>query len=187
MRILNLIKPIWMLKSSSRNVFFHKKIHKKWFHQSFIKLTNEKDSKLTLKIETDSRSKEHKKTEEPKNDKQFNESKGFRKEKTPLQRLLRVKDYADWIFFLFLASGVYIWYKKEKEKKEVEKKFEVEWIKIPNFSYKLFTCCGFYLPEFIFKNLNNFKNFKTRKEDIWIISFPKSGLTFFNLYVSKIK
>ena len=59
------------------------------------------------------------------NSRGFNKNQ-FKREKTPLQRLLSVKDYADWIFFLFLASGFYIWYQKQKEKKEREKKFEVE-------------------------------------------------------------
>lgn len=166
MRFINLPKLIWRFQVNSQKFLLLSKVHKNYLHFSFKncleeKQSNEiKDTKIKSKEETS---------------KSFNKNQ-FKREKTPLQRLLSVKDYADWIFFLFLASGFYIWYQKQKEKKEREKKFEVEWIKIPYFNHKIFTCSGFFLPEFIFKHLNNFKNFRGRKDDIWIVSFPKSGI-----------
>lgn len=102
----------------------------------------------------------------------------YKKNQSPITKLMRVKDYADWIFVIFLVTGIVIWYKKQKAKKETEKKFDVEWLSIPHFKPKIFTCSGFYLPDFVVKQLPDFKEFKKRKDDVWIVSFPKSGFLY---------
>jgi hypothetical protein len=95
---------------------------------------------------------------------------------SPIRKLLRVKDYLDLVIFGVLIFGVYSFYTKRKEKEKNEKKYEIKWLSVPLFKHKLFHCNGFYLPEFIAKKLSELKSFEPRKDDIWIVSFPKSGL-----------
>lgn len=107
---------------------------------------------------------------------------------SPIRKLIRVKDYLDMLIFFFLALGIYIGYKNLKKKQENEQKFNIEWLNIPLLKHKIFTCNGFYLPEFIARHLSQFKEFKVRKDDVWIVSFPKSGLLkllFFKEFFSK--
>lgn len=94
---------------------------------------------------------------------------------SPIRKLLRVKDYVDLVFFLLLSFGIYYGYKKYQEKKKTEKQFTIEWITLPKFKNKCFKSNGYILSDHFAKNLNNFKEFKHRKGDIWICSFPKSG------------
>ncbi len=89
-------------------------------------------------------------------------------EQSPIRKLLRVKDLVDFIFISFLISGIYIGYKNYNEKKENESKFEMEWLNVPNLKHKLFKCNGYFLPEFLSKNVNNIKNFRMRKDDVWV-------------------
>lgn len=99
-------------------------------------------------------------------------------EESPIRKLLRVKDLVDMFILIFLATGIYIGYKKVKEKNANDKKFNLEWLNIPFLKHKIFTCNSFFLPEFLAKSLSDFKEFKPRKDDIWIVSFPKSGTTW---------
>lgn len=97
---------------------------------------------------------------------------------SPIRKLLYVKDYVDFLIILFLGTGIYIGYKNFKSRNEHEKKLNIEWVDVPFIKHKIFQCKNFYLPEFLCKNLENFKKFQVRKDDIWIVSFPKSGTTW---------
>ena len=97
---------------------------------------------------------------------------------SPIRKLIYVKDYVDLLFIIFLITGIYIGYKNSKSRSEHDKKFNIEWINVPFIKHKIFTCNNFYLPEFLSKSLEKFKEFKVRKDDIWIVSFPKSGTTW---------
>lgn len=99
-------------------------------------------------------------------------------ENNPIRRLMRIKDFVDFLIFIFLVGGIYYGYKKYKDKDKNDEKHELTWITVPFFKHKLFTCSGFYLPEFIAKNISNLKSFEPRKDDVWVISFPKSGMNF---------
>nr|QNH68008.1 sulfotransferase-like protein 1 [Brachionus koreanus] len=110
-----------------------------------------------------------------------NESKNTpppRKELSPIRKLLYTKDYLDFLILAFLATGIYIGYKNSKLQKDHEKKFNIEWIDVPFTKHKIFTCNNFYLPEFLAKSLEKFKQFQVRQDDVWIVSFPKSGTTW---------
>jgi hypothetical protein len=173
------MRYLLQLKSSIRSIKFCSIVvnrcpaaQRALFHLESSPKLNDIDPKSSLKDLT--KLEPTNKNENNTNEKSKNNG-SYNKERSPLQRLLRVKDYADWIFFIFFATGVYIWYKRRKESQEIEKKFELEWLKIPDFNHKFFVCYGFYLPEFMARHLNSFKAFKPRKDDVWIISFPKSG------------
>jgi hypothetical protein len=108
-------------------------------------------------------------------------------EQSPIRKLLRVKDLVDFIFFSFLISGIYIGYKNYKTKKENESKFEMEWLNVPNLKHKLFKCNEYFLPEFLSKNVNNIKNFRMRKDDVWVFRFVLQSLLIFQkLYTFSI-
>jgi hypothetical protein len=87
---------------------------------------------------------------------------------SPIKKLLRAKDLVDFIFLAFLGCGIYIGYKNYKEKKENDLKYDLEWMNVPKLKHRLFKCDNYYLPEFIAKNLSDIKNFKMRKEDVWV-------------------
>ncbi|RNA01338.1 estrogen sulfotransferase-like [Brachionus plicatilis] len=101
-----------------------------------------------------------------------------KKEISPIRKLLFVKDYLDLLIIIFLATGIYIGYKNSKLRKDHEKKFNIEWLDIPFTKHKIFTCNNFFLPEFVAKSLEKFKQFEVRPDDVWIVSFPKSGTTW---------
>lgn len=107
--------------------------------------------------------------------KESNNSNQYKRGETPIRKLLRVKDYLDAVLFIVLCTSIYIGYKNYKKKAETEKEFEVKWIQIPRMKHKIFSSDVFYFPEFLLKNLKLFKEFKIRKDDIWVVSFPKSG------------
>ena len=102
----------------------------------------------------------------------------IKKNPASIKKLLRLKDFVDYIFLGMILTGVYIGYQKYKSNKKDEETHKVEWVKIPGLRHKVFTCNGFNLPEFLLKNLTNIKNFEPRKNDVWIVSFPKSGNSF---------
>ncbi len=103
-------------------------------------------------------------------ERQKNQQQKKHSEQSPIRKLLRVKDIVDFIFISFLISGIYIGYKNYKEKKENESKFEMEWLNVPNLKHKLFKCNDYFLPEFLSKNLNSIKNFRMRKDDVWVFN-----------------
>ena len=100
------------------------------------------------------------------------------KEVSPIRKLLRYKDVADFLYLLFLATGIYIGYKNFKARKERDLKLDLEWLSVPKLKQKLFKCNEYYFPEFLVKNLTEIKDFKTRKEDVWIATFPSIKLFF---------
>lgn len=56
-----------------------------------------------------------------------------------------------------------------------EEQSNIEWITLPNYKRKFFKRNGYILFDGFASILDNFKEFKYRKGDIWISSFPKSG------------
>ena len=97
---------------------------------------------------------------------------------SPIRKLLRVKDYVDMVMFGLMAFGFYFAYKRVKAKAENEKELAVEWHQDAKMKHKMFKCAGFYLPEYTIKHLRDIKSFETRADDIFIVSFPKSGTTW---------
>lgn len=89
---------------------------------------------------------------------------------------MKFKDLSNFSLALVAFGGFYLFMKNEEKKKTIEKKFE--WLVLPYFKHKLFTCEGFVLPEFLARDLDKFKTFETRKDDVWVVSFPKSGTTW---------
>jgi hypothetical protein len=54
-----------------------------------------------------------------------------------------------------------------------------EWLNIPEYkSNKIFSYNGFYFPDYCFNTLTGIKNLQPRKNDVWVVSFPKSGNSF---------
>jgi hypothetical protein len=113
-----------------------------------------------------------------KNDEKNNSSKSTPK-KRPVDLLL-TKKILDTIFFFILAYGCYHAYKSYKEKKTLTKAFNIEYLTDTKFKNKLFkTNLGPYiLPDYLEKLFTTLKSFELRNDDIWIVSFPKSGTTW---------
>ena len=94
---------------------------------------------------------------------------------SPIKRLMRVKDYVDFLFLCFLGGGVYYGYNQYKKNKVHEEEQEIEWVELPDVKDKHVKVKGYYLPSFTAKLLKEVKNFQVRSDDVWIASFPKSG------------
>ena len=94
--------------------------------------------------------------------------------------LLFTKKLLDSALFLFLAFAGYISYKRYKAIKNDESKFEIQYVDDEFFKKKLIkTNLGPYiLPEFLKKHISSFKSIELKNDDIWIVSFPKSGTTW---------
>ena len=98
---------------------------------------------------------------------------------TPIRKLIRAKDIVDFIFMAFIGTGIYIGYKKYSDAKQNEIALSIKWLDGDiSFFKKMFTCNDAdprYLPEYLVKILASIKSFKVRSNDVWIVSFPKSG------------
>lgn len=95
--------------------------------------------------------------------------------------LLFAKKVSEAVMFLFLAFAGYMSYKRYKASKDEQNGLKIENLVDPKFKNgKLIkTNVGDYvLPEYLKKNLPKFKLVDVRNDDVWIVSFPKSGTTW---------
>lgn len=53
----------------------------------------------------------------------------------------------------------------------------------PNYhkNFKLYEYKGFILPSFVMKNMDALKTFSSREDDIFVVSFPKTGRSIYNI------
>ena len=95
-----------------------------------------------------------------------------------IRRLLKIKDRVDMFYLIFIGFGIFYGYRKYKEKIQLENDLQVEWVSMPKFKIKHAKLNGYYLPEPMVKSLKKIKDYTPDKNDVWIISFPKSGTTW---------
>jgi hypothetical protein len=89
---------------------------------------------------------------------------------------LKMRDISNLVLLAGFGVVYYLFTLNSEKKKAIEEKYE--WLKFPFFKYKLFVCNGFCLPEYLAKDLESYKTFQVRTDDVWIVSFPKSGTTW---------
>jgi hypothetical protein len=94
-------------------------------------------------------------------------------QRSVLSRFLRLKDMSDFVFLILFSVFGYFLYKKWQETKKIEE--EYEFLEISEFKHKFIKVEDFHFPEYLAKHLKNLKQFEVRNDDIWVISFPKSG------------
>jgi hypothetical protein len=95
--------------------------------------------------------------------------------------LLIAKNLLDGALFLFMSFAGYMIYKRYKAIKNEEKQFDIQYVDDQKFTKgKLIktNIADYYLPEFFKKHLSQFKSIEIRNDDVWIVSFPKSGTTW---------
>lgn len=114
------------------------------------------------------------------NDQKLNSDKKDDFKKAKSFNLLTAKKLSDTIMFFVLAFGIYTFYTKYKDTNSLNEDLGVVYVNDLGFKHKMFkTNKGPYLfPEFLLKKLNEYKTFETRKDDVYIVSFPKSGTTW---------
>lgn len=96
---------------------------------------------------------------------------------TPVQKILRIKDFIDYLVYGSFGIALYYVYQRYKKSNELKEELKAALIEIKEFKSSFFIINGFHFPEFMIGPLKDIKNFTTRKEDIWVTSFPKSGNT----------
>ena len=87
----------------------------------------------------------------------------------------------DTALFLFISFAGYMIYKRLKGIKNEEKQFDIKYVDDQMFTKgKLIktNIADYFLPEFFKKHLSQFKSIELRNDDVWIVSFPKSGTTW---------
>ena len=173
-RLLCLIKNEWMTCKTVKN--------SRLIHLSYIS-SSDQSSKIKQEITNQPKSAKNEEPLEYKNFKSFYEQYYQRKrgKKSKEFRYLRLQDLANLIYAIAFGTSAYLIYYSLEKKKELEKRFE--WLILPLFRRKLFICNGFALPENLAKDLGNFKQFPVRKEDVWIVSFPRSGTFLFRFLI----
>jgi hypothetical protein len=105
----------------------------------------------------------------------YHEHYGKHKTRSQFQEF-KMRDLANLSIAAVFGIGVYLFIRNNSFKKKIEEKYE--WIEAhanKYFKHRLFKCKGFVFPEFLAKDLENYKNFKLRKDDVFVVSFPKSG------------
>lgn len=90
-------------------------------------------------------------------------------------QLIMIPIYGSFVmgFFLLLAIALREWKKMQLRHKGIEQMYEKAFGRAKMYTYK-----GVVLPEFIVEQFDDLQKFETRADDIWVISFPRSGTTW---------
>ena len=72
---------------------------------------------------------------------------------------------------LFIAIGIKEYNKFKLKNKGIKLLSIKEWGRLKLYSYK-----GYVLPDFIINQFDDLINFETRSDDVWVVSFPRSGM-----------
>jgi hypothetical protein len=89
---------------------------------------------------------------------------GKKRKKNSDFREMKLHDIGNFFVVIGAAVAYYYYSKSQSKKKDLESKYE--WLKLPCFKHKLFICNGFCLPQYLSKDLESYKSFKLRNDDV---------------------
>ena len=88
---------------------------------------------------------------------------------------MQVKDLFDYLIYGTFGVAIYWAYQNYQKSNELKKEKQATLVEISEFKNKFYQVYNFIMPEFLVNQLDQFKEFQVRPDDIWVTSFPKSG------------
>jgi hypothetical protein len=90
--------------------------------------------------------------------------KTYGKKKKSDFKTMKMRDIMNLVLLAGFGVVYYLFTLNNEKKKALESKYE--WLQFPFFRHKLFICNGFCLPEYLAKDLESYKTFQVRTDDV---------------------